>query len=1082
MKFIRPLLGIVVVIAAAGFFLVTVFRVDIAKVLSAGVNYVASTGDTISGYATGQTTTRISWSASTVCSTCTQTLYRNSVEIAYPAPGTSSYDDSGLSCGTSYSYQACSGAYGCTNTASVTTGACTPGGFTLNTPTKPLNVSGASEIDLSWTSASGATGYYVYRNVNGGAYSQVGSTGGTTYADTGLSCGGGTNYGYYIVAYNSGGSTQSNTLSNITTRACTPLPSGVSSSNNGGTLKTLWTPGSPITGQSIYRNGNWLTTMSASANAYGDNSPLTCGNLYSYGIQSQDGNGTSRILDGNSIYLLCAPSSITAAPTSQTAISLSWSAVANASLYYIYTSAGAFVANTTLTNYSVSGLTPNTTYSYYVVPFDNVGGNGPPSANASATTDQPTPGTPTIGTATALTQTSANVTWTRNAPLDETGFEIHSSGGPLRGTAGAGATSGTATGLTPNTPYAFYVDAYVYTNGRYYYSSNSANSNVITTDQDTPGTPTAVSFSGTGTGQTTGSAGWTAGSPTTQSGFNVYVYNASTAALAAQTTAVAGATSAPVSGLACGTSYYAIVNAYVTTNGRTYTSSNSTQSANASTSACDTTPPTIAFSPTSIAWTPNPLVTVTASDTSGVAYVRHCWTTAASCDMATTTASTFTNGSQLSPSGDGAWNLCIRAEDTIGNWSASPVCSGLYQRDATAPSVSANNSSSGWYGSSPTITLSASDSGGSGWNYSKYLWDSASCSASGTSYANGATITIPSDGTHTLYLCGADNAGNTNTWNGPYNLDTTAPSPNPPTVSASASSQTGISVTMSAGSDGSSGLHATPYGYSTDGATYTWYSSSSQTLSGSCGSTYTVYGKIRDAVGNMTSAGTASVTLDACTPGTPSAVTGSATGQNTATAGWTRNAPLDETNFNLTTTPVTATYNPGAGATTFNGVTGLTCSTSYTISIQAYVYTNTRYYYSSTGTSGAFSTNPCVSAPSSPTNVSAPPPSGTPGTTATWSGSASGYLVYLKPATGAYQLVGNTAGTSVQVNNIKCPSLNILYFFGYNTDTSLNNSVDASCSQLQSVDASNATNKKCAPQVTQNLRVDYCARGFFLGN
>lgn len=139
----------------------------------------------------------------------------------------------------------------------------------------------------------------------------------------------------------------------------------------------------------------------------------------------------------------------------------------------------------------------------------------------------------------------------------------------------------------------------------------------------------------------------------------------------------------------------------------------------------------------------------------------------------------------------------------------------------------------------------------------------------GTTYS-GSTVTSGSQScyTHTSDLNGttwyayaedpsAATSGNTATQTA--NIDTTAPTPNPPTVSASSTSQTSANVSMSSGTDGYSGLNATAYGFSTDGSNYAWYSSNSQTLTGlTCGVQHTIYGKIRDSLGNMTSAGTTS--------------------------------------------------------------------------------------------------------------------------------------------------------------------------------------------------------------------------------
>jgi hypothetical protein len=57
---------------------------------------------------------------------------------------------------------------------------------------------------VSWTSVSGATGYYIYRSTSeSGTYTQVGTSTTTSYTNTGLTSGAG--YFYLVSAYNSGG-------------------------------------------------------------------------------------------------------------------------------------------------------------------------------------------------------------------------------------------------------------------------------------------------------------------------------------------------------------------------------------------------------------------------------------------------------------------------------------------------------------------------------------------------------------------------------------------------------------------------------------------------------------------------------------------------------------------------------------------------------------------------------------------------------------------------------------------------------------------------------------------------------------
>jgi titin len=120
--------------------------------------------------------------------------------------GTNSYNDTGLSPNTLYSYQVqaidTAGASAFSNVASTTTPIppTTPTGGTAT-------FNSATEIDLKWTNTStNATGIRILRSVIGGEFVAITnnlSPAATTYPDTGLTPG--TEYDYHIQAYNVAG-------------------------------------------------------------------------------------------------------------------------------------------------------------------------------------------------------------------------------------------------------------------------------------------------------------------------------------------------------------------------------------------------------------------------------------------------------------------------------------------------------------------------------------------------------------------------------------------------------------------------------------------------------------------------------------------------------------------------------------------------------------------------------------------------------------------------------------------------------------------------------------------------------------
>ncbi len=172
-------------------------------------------------------------------------------KVSNDVAGTS-FADTGVANGTTYFYQvvahpsgneACGGAP--TTCTSVTPAAapCTP-------PAAPTGVSavgtGTTTSTVSWTASAGATGYNILRSTtSGGPYTQVGTSAGTSFADTGLTCN--TTYFYVVQATNaptcaSGNSAQAT----ATTSVCPACTTTTLYTNNfeTGTGLSNWTRGS----------------------------------------------------------------------------------------------------------------------------------------------------------------------------------------------------------------------------------------------------------------------------------------------------------------------------------------------------------------------------------------------------------------------------------------------------------------------------------------------------------------------------------------------------------------------------------------------------------------------------------------------------------------------------------------------------------------------------------------------------------------------------------------------------------------------------------------------------------------------
>jgi chitodextrinase len=174
----------------------------------------------LTGTVTGPTTASLSWGASTDDVGVTgYTISRGGTAIATVSGGTTSFDDTGLTPGTGYTYQvtasdAAGNVSAPSNQATVTTQADSTPPTAPSTPTATSVTS--SQVSLSWTPSSdnvGVVGYHVVRNG-----SDIATVSGTSYTDPTVAAG--TNYSYAIAAYDAAG----NSTAGGTLLVETPLP------------------------------------------------------------------------------------------------------------------------------------------------------------------------------------------------------------------------------------------------------------------------------------------------------------------------------------------------------------------------------------------------------------------------------------------------------------------------------------------------------------------------------------------------------------------------------------------------------------------------------------------------------------------------------------------------------------------------------------------------------------------------------------------------------------------------------------------------------------------------------------------
>jgi len=352
---------------------------------------------------------------------------------------------------------------------------------------------------------------------------------GTSYQDTTVSRN--TAYAYTVSALDQAGnnSAQSAPL-NVTTLSSPDteppsVPTGLQApipTITHNSVEISWTKSIDnvaVAGYDVIRNGTQVAT-GISGTSYQDTN-LTANTTYIYTVSAFDqaGNHSAQSAPVSATTLPApdttpptVPTNLVASSITSTTVMISWTASTdNVGVvgYKVYCD-GTERATGILTNfYQDTGLTPNTTYAYTVSAYDQAGNNSAQSASVNATTstspDTSPPSVPTNLQASSITSTSVTISWTASTDnFGVTGYKVF-----RNGTQVATVTSGTSypdTSLTPNTTYAYTVNAYDQAGNN---SAQSASVNATTLPDTTPpSVPTNLVASGITS--TTVTISWTA--------------------------------------------------------------------------------------------------------------------------------------------------------------------------------------------------------------------------------------------------------------------------------------------------------------------------------------------------------------------------------------------------------------------------------------------------------------------------------------------------------------------------------------------------------------------------------------------
>jgi RHS repeat-associated protein len=394
-----------------------------------------------------------------------------------------------------------------------------------------LTVTGttSSSVSLSWTAPSGpVTGYYVYQVVQtiiGPTQEQLSNVTvtGTTAVVTGLSRS--TSYTLDVAGYNiSGTGSYSSTVTARTGSTSAPgAPTGLTVTGvTSSSVSLSWTaPSGTVTGYYVYENGGSASVASSTSTSV-TVTGLSASTAYTFTVAGYNSGGTGT--PSSSVPATTSappappapPTGLTVTGTTDTSVSLSWTAPSGTVTgYYVYENGGSTsVATSTSTSVTVTGLSESTGYTFTVAAYNSVN-TGTPSSSVPATTTA-LPGAPAGLTVTGTTSGSVSLSWTA-PPGTVTGYYVYENGGSAS-MATSTSTSVTVSGLTVSTTYTFTVASYD-ANGT---STQSSSVSATTGAASAPAAPT--NLTATLLTATSVSVSWTAPSGSV-TGYYVYEEN-----------------------------------------------------------------------------------------------------------------------------------------------------------------------------------------------------------------------------------------------------------------------------------------------------------------------------------------------------------------------------------------------------------------------------------------------------------------------------------------------------------------------------------------------------------------------------
>ena len=597
--------------------------------------------------------------------------------------------------------------------------------------------------------------------------------------------------------------------------------------------------------------------------------------------------------------------------------------------YTAYSSPGNISGTSATSPITVTGLSPNTAYTFTVTATNADGTSGPSQPSNTITTDSTAPGAPTIGTATKTGTSTATVAFL--PPSSDGGVSITSytaTSSPSGITATGTSSPITLTGLTSATAYTFTVTA---TNS-IGTSSPSQASNSITTDYINPNSPGAPTIgTATKTGSSTATVAYTA--PASDGGYAITSYTAvSTPGGITGTLSQAGSGTISITGLTPGNSYSFIVFA---TNSQG-AGINSSASNSITTDAAAPGAPTIGTAAKTGATTATVAFTEP-SVNNGAAVTGYTVTSSPGGITATGTSSPILV-TGLSPAS--SYTFTITATNSAGT-SVPSGASNQIVSDATTPGAPTVGVAVKLTSTSARIPFTPPTSNG-GASISSYTVTSTPGNIIGTGSASPITVLgLTPDTAYTFKVVATNYVGDGTQSAASNSITTDATDvyvPGAPTVGVG--TKTGSTTATLAFTAPSSNGGAAILGYigtSTPGNIIATSTTSPITFTGLTPAThYTFKVAAINSVGTgPQSAASNIVNTDTAPPGAPTVGVAAKTGATTATLTFTAPTVTNGqtiTGYTVSSTPIGGS---GAGATSPILITGLTPATAYTFKIRA---------------------------------------------------------------------------------------------------------------------------------------------------